>query len=108
MDYFVIKEIFEKIDKLRKDVTQLMALVTIDSTKVDAINAAVDTLTNDTSKSLTDIAAEIAALKAGTADPVTSAALDAILTKVNALNTNVVAADPGTVIGGPVPNPNLP
>ena len=102
-------KIFAEVISLREDVKKLMALVVVESTKIDAVNAAVATLMDDTSKSLTDIAAEIASLKGTlTADPVASAALDSILGKVNTLNSTVVAADPGAIIPAPNPTPGTP
>lgn len=101
-------KIFAEVISLREDVKKLMALVAVDSAKIDAVNAAVDTLTNDTSKSLTDIATEITALKSAggaVADSAAQAALDSILLKVNNLNTNVVAADPGAIVPAPTPVP---
>ena len=40
---------FEIALEIRKDLKQIMALVTVDSTKIDAVNAALATLTTETS-----------------------------------------------------------
>lgn len=80
---------------------RLMAIVSVDSTKIDAVNTAIETLTTDTSTALADIAAKIAALQNQTPDPATATELGNILTSVQALDTSVKAADPGAI--APVP-----
>ena|SRR5579864_7792236 len=106
-------EILKEVIQLRSDVTKLMSLVAVESTKIDAVNASVDTLTTGSTKALADIAAEIQALKGNTtlvADPTASAALDSILTKVTTLSANISSADPGQI--NPTPpastSPNVP
>ena len=89
--------------EIRKDLSKLMALVTVDSTKIDAVNAALATLTTETSTALADIAAEITALKNNTPDPTTATELDSILTSVNAMGTSIKAADPGPITTAPPP-----
>lgn len=81
---------------------EIMAIVTVDRSKIDAVNTAVQTLTVDTSAALADIAAEIASLKNTTPDPATATELDNILTSVQNLDSNIKAADPGPVVPAPV------
>lgn len=76
---------------------RIMASVIVDSTKIDAVNAALQTLTTDSSAALSDISAEIASLKNTTPDPATATALDNILTSVQTLDGNIKAADPGAI-----------
>lgn len=89
------------VEEILRNQKEIMALVTVDSTKIDAVNTAVQTLTVDTSAALADIAAEIAALKNNTPDPVTATELDNILTAVQTLDASVKAADPGPVVPAP-------
>jgi len=86
-----------QLDRIEERLEQLMALVTVDSTKIDAVNTAITTLTTDTTTALADIAAKIAALQNNTPDPATAAELGNILTSVQTLDTNIKAADPGPV-----------
>lgn len=80
-----------------------MALVTVDSTQIDNINTAVQALTADTSKALSDIAAKIAALQSSTPDPATATELGSILASVQSLDSQVKSADPGTITPTPPP-----
>lgn len=87
----------KQLDRIEERIEKLMALVTVDSTKIDAVNTALQTLTTDTTTALADIAAKIAALQNNTPDPTTAAELGNILTSVQTLDSNIKAADPGPV-----------
>ena len=82
-----------------------MATVLADKAAIDSIQAALATLTTDTSKSLTDIAAKIASLQSTTPDPATATELGNILTSVQSLDSQIKAADPIQVIVNPGPTP---
>ena len=82
-----------------------MATVLVDKAAIDSVKTALDTLTTDTSKALTDIAAKIASLQSTTPDPATATELGNILTSVNTLDLQIKAADPIQVIVNPGPTP---
>lgn len=118
-------EVFRRLTKLEKEMETVMNLVTVDKDQVDAVQAAVATLTTDVSTALTaqaselqdqstalqDIAAKLASMVSAAADPTTATELTGILTgvqgvdtsvqtmiaNVKTLDTNIKAADPGPI-----------
>lgn len=108
-----------RITRLEQEMQQLMNLVTVDKDQVDAVQAAVGTLTaavttfsTDQATALADIAAKISALQ-GSADPTTATELGNILAAIQTaqgnlqtLDANIKAADPGPITPvSPAPAP---
>lgn len=89
------------LTKNEKETLATMALVKVDSTQIDAVNAKLDLLTTDTSKALADIKAELDAAASATADPTAAAALSSAAAKVDALDASIKAADPGPITPQP-------
>lgn len=90
-------KIISTLQQIEKEQAQLMALVTVDSAQIDAINTAVQGLKADTATALADIAAKIASLQTATPDPATATELGNILTSILTLDASVKSADPGAV-----------
>lgn len=124
-------KVFHRLTQLEQKMERIMTLVTVDKDQVDAVQAALTTLTTDVSTALQaqatelsdqsvalqDIAAKLATIVTATVDPATQAELAGILTavqgvdasvltvsgNVTTLDANIKAADPGSIVPVVVP-----
>ena len=86
-----------RIEALEKQQGEIMELVTVDKSQIDAVQTGVATLKADTSSALGDIAAKLSSLQSATPDSATATELGGILSDVQTLDANVKGADPGPI-----------